>query len=89
MDKFGKWGLRVAITVIAVFAVNTCIQLYGQSTPLEREHLWAIGVVALKFAAVGVVCFGAGVLTALAFWVSRAETPAPTTRKAVHHATKE
>jgi hypothetical protein len=89
MDRFGKWGLRTAATIIAAFAINTCIQLYEQSTDVERKHAWAMVEFVGKIAGIGSICFCVGLLAALALWTRRADKLDTATRKEIHHATED
>jgi type VI protein secretion system component VasK len=89
MDRFGKWGIRVAALVVAVFFVNACISWYLSASQLEREYVWGLAKIVMKIGLIGSITFCIGLLLALGLWASRAPKLDDRTRTEVHHATED
>ena len=89
MDRFGKWGLRIAIIILAAFAVHGVWQAYMEASPAHIAEVKRAMWFTLKIGLIGSVTFCIGLLAALFLWSSRAPRLDDRTRKEVHNATKE
>ncbi len=89
MDRFGKWGLRVAITILAAFAVQGVWQAYMEASPAQIAEVKRVMWFIVKVGAISSITLCVGLLGGLIFWSSRAPRLDDRTRKEVHNATKE
>lgn len=89
MDRFGKWGLRVAVTIMVVLLVNTMWRLYAEATPLQIEHLTATLWATFRLILIASGAFSIGLLAALFYWASRAPKLEQKARKEIHDATED
>jgi len=89
MDTFGKWGLRIAITIIFVYAVNTAIGAYMDLSPAGQDRFWAMARTVFIFGGIGILCCIAGVTAALVLWSARAPKLSDGRRREVHNATED
>lgn len=89
MDRFGKWALRLCVTVITIFTVNSIIGIYMESSPAQIAEVKRVMWFTLKIGLIGSITFCIGLLAALAFWASRAPKLDDRTKKEVHNATED
>lgn len=89
MDRFGKWGLRVAITVVIIMAANTVIRMYLEASPAEQERFWAVGWLGVKIGLIGCLCFGVAIVIVLVLAAGHSTPLDQKTRRDIHDATEE